>query len=192
MPGSIGPSADAERFAQEQEVALTSRLFATMNSPAGGGAAVPALAAVAAAAQAAPQTPATDIVSQDHRLAFVNGAVDRRTTIPDRIQPAVSVYALQAGSVIRRDDRAQPWVWRGGAGGVANVECICGRPMRPLHASNKASLWQCDNCRSTVRVKRQSEGARREASVVRRGAKPAPFEPVSIRHVQAGAAVIVY
>jgi hypothetical protein len=28
------------------------------------------------------------------------------------------------------------------------------RPMRLLHAWNKASLKQCDDCRSTVRVKR--------------------------------------
>ena len=60
------------------------------------------------------------------------------------------------------DDRSFPWAWKGGAGGVAEIVCLCGRPMRLLHAWNKASLWQCDECRSSVRVKRQSEGERRE------------------------------
>ena len=41
-----------------------------------------------------------DPVSQDHKLAFMNGNVDRRTTSPDRVQPAASPYVLQAGSVI--------------------------------------------------------------------------------------------
>lgn len=99
MPGSIDSSSDAQRTAQEQEAARTSRLFATTNFRQEAGAA-PALAVVAAATQAAPQTPATDIVSQDHKLAFVNGAVDRRTTSPDRVQPPASAYVLQAGSVI--------------------------------------------------------------------------------------------
>ena len=62
----------------------------------------------------------------------------------------------------RSDDRAQPWVWKGGAGGVAQVVCGCGREMRLLHAWNRASLWQCDDCRTTVRVKRQSKGERNE------------------------------
>jgi len=62
----------------------------------------------------------------------------------------------------RSGDRAQPWVWKGGAGGVSQVACLCGRPMRLLHAWNNASLWQCDDCRSTVRVKRQSDGERGE------------------------------
>jgi len=100
MPGSIESSGDAQRTAQEQEAALTSRLFATTNFRQEAGAAAPALAAVAAAAQTAQQTPATDLVPQDHKLAFVNGAVDRRMTSADRVQPPASAYLLQAGSVI--------------------------------------------------------------------------------------------
>jgi type IV secretion system protein VirB10 len=100
MPGSIEPGADAQRIAQEQEAALTSRLFATTNFRQEAGAAAPALAAVAAATQTALQPAATDLVSQDHKLAFVNGAVDRRTTSPDRVQPPASAYVLQAGAVI--------------------------------------------------------------------------------------------
>ena len=55
-------------------------------------------------------------------------------------------------------DGARPWVWRGGDGGVAQVVCICGRQMRLLHSWSKASLWQCDDCKTSVRVKRQTEG----------------------------------
>jgi type IV secretory pathway VirB10-like protein len=61
----------------------------------------PALPAVAAGATpSATAAAATDPVSQDHKLAFMNGNVDRRTTSPDRVQPAASPYVLQAGSVI--------------------------------------------------------------------------------------------
>ena len=100
MPGSIESSSDAQRTAQEQEAARTSRLFATTNLRQEAGAAAPALAAVAAATQTAPQPAAIDLVSQDHKLAFVNRAVDRRTTSSDRVQPPASAYVLQAGSVI--------------------------------------------------------------------------------------------
>ena len=40
------------------------------------------------------------VTSQDHKLAFLNGGVDRRTTSPDRVQPPASPYVLQAGAVI--------------------------------------------------------------------------------------------
>lgn len=92
-----GPSPEEQRIAQEQEAARTSHLFATTNvsqpNPA------------ATLGPAAPSTPAvtagsTDLMSQDHKLAFLNGAIDRRTTSPDRIQPAASPYVLQAGAVI--------------------------------------------------------------------------------------------
>ena len=41
-----------------------------------------------------------DPTSQDHKLAFLNGAVDRRTVSPDRVEPPASRYVLQAGAVI--------------------------------------------------------------------------------------------
>ena len=62
----------------------------------------------------------------------------------------------------RNSERPQQWVWRGGGGGVAEVVCVCGQRMRLQHSWNKASLWQCDDCRTTVRVKRQSKGERNE------------------------------
>ena len=92
-----GPSPEEQRIAQEQEAARTSHLFATKNVSQPNSAAAPG--------PAAPSTPAatagsTDLMSQDHKLAFLNGAIDRRTTSPDRIQPAASPYVLQAGAVI--------------------------------------------------------------------------------------------
>jgi type IV secretion system protein VirB10 len=37
---------------------------------------------------------------QDHKLAFVNASVDRRTTSPERITKPASPYVIQAGTVI--------------------------------------------------------------------------------------------
>lgn len=96
MPTGTDP--EQQRIAQEQEAARTSRLFTTTNarqtaqtaSAATPTAATPAVAAVGS----------SDLTSQDHKLAFLNGAVDRRTTSPDRVQPAASKYTLQAGAVI--------------------------------------------------------------------------------------------
>jgi len=94
-----GPDPEQQRIAQEQEAARTSRLFTTMNvqqvsetTPATnpGSAATPAVAT----------TGTGDLTSQDHKLAFLNGSVDRRTTSSDRVQPPTSNYVLQAGAVI--------------------------------------------------------------------------------------------
>ncbi|HUA51190.1 MAG TPA: hypothetical protein VMB81_03455, partial [Candidatus Sulfotelmatobacter sp.] len=91
-----GPSPEEQRVAQEREAARTSHLFATTNAPP------TAMAPPSAPSQSAP-TPAnasSDLTSQEHKVAFLNGSVDRRTTSPDRIQPPASPYVLQAGAVI--------------------------------------------------------------------------------------------
>lgn len=92
------PSPEEQRLAQEMEAARTSHLFATTNvtTPSAVGAPSPL------AGQPAP-TPANlsaDLTSQDHKLAFLNGNIDRRTTSPDRVQAPASPYVLQAGAVI--------------------------------------------------------------------------------------------
>lgn len=98
-PGMPAPAADPEkeRLAQEQQAALTSHLFATTNvglqGPAGAATTTPTPAATSASNFA-------DLTSQDHKLAFLNGNVDRRTTSMERVQPAASPYVLQAGAVI--------------------------------------------------------------------------------------------
>jgi type IV secretion system protein TrbI len=107
LPGDLGPpiasaGAPAPVMAsnagqQEEEAALKSSLFITTNFQQAAGAAVTAAAAPAAtpaAGAAATQTP------RDGNLAFLNGAVDRRTVSPDRVEAPASRYVLQAGSVI--------------------------------------------------------------------------------------------
>jgi type IV secretion system protein VirB10 len=96
MPTQVPPDPEKERLAQEQQAALTSHLFTT-TSFSGQPPAVPAAVSGPAAASAAA---ATDLTSQDHKLAFLNGNVDRHTTSTDRVQSAASLYVLQAGAVI--------------------------------------------------------------------------------------------
>jgi type IV secretory pathway VirB10-like protein len=93
-----GTDLEQQRIAQEQEAARVSHLFATTN--------ISQTTTTTAPTQAAGQAPAgpnggpADLTSQDHKLAFLNGAVDRRTTSPDRVQAPASKYILQAGAVI--------------------------------------------------------------------------------------------
>jgi len=95
---TAGPSPEEQRVAQEQEAARVSHLFATTN--VGQTSTAPAPTTVTAQAPAAPGGGSTDLASQDHKLAFLNGALDRRTTSPDRVQAPASKYILQAGAVI--------------------------------------------------------------------------------------------
>jgi len=96
MPTGTDP--DQQRLAQEQEAARTSKLFATSNiQPVSETNPAPTPGAVTPAVATSTAGEAT---SPDHKLAFLNGAVDRRTTSPDRIQPAASRYVVQAGSII--------------------------------------------------------------------------------------------
>jgi type IV secretion system protein VirB10 len=96
MPTGADP--EQQRLAQEQEAARTSKLFATSNiqtisetmSAPNQGAATPAVATGTSGESTSP----------DHKLAFLNSAVERRTTSPHRVQPAASQYVVQAGSII--------------------------------------------------------------------------------------------
>ena len=95
---AAGPDPEQQRVAQEQEAARTSHLFATTNA---GQNATPSVARAAASpAVASGSAGITDLTSPDHKLAFLNGNVDRRTVSPDRIDPPASQYLLQAGAVI--------------------------------------------------------------------------------------------
>jgi type IV secretory pathway VirB10-like protein len=95
---AAGPSPEQQRIAQEQEAARTSHLFATTNAGQPASAVIPAAAALPGAAPNAAGTPG--LTSQDHKLAFLNGNVDRQTVSPDRIEAPASADILQAGSVI--------------------------------------------------------------------------------------------
>jgi type IV secretion system protein TrbI len=94
MPTGTDP--EQQRIAQEQEAARVSHLFAPTNVKTTAAAPTPA----AAQSPAGPNGGSADLTSQDHKLAFLNGAVDRRTTSPDRVQAPASKYILQAGAVI--------------------------------------------------------------------------------------------
>ena len=94
---SMASDPTQQREAQEQEAALTSHLFATTNV----GPIIPAsLSAPAQAAAAGATAASNDLTSQDHKLAFLNGNVDRHTVSPDRVEAPASPYVLQAGAVI--------------------------------------------------------------------------------------------
>ena len=97
VPAPGGPSLTPEeqRRFQEQEAARTSRLFVTTNVTTSNPASLPISGQPAPASA---NTPAE--LSQDHKLAFLNGAIDRRTRNPDRLQPLASPYIWQAGAVI--------------------------------------------------------------------------------------------
>jgi type IV secretion system protein TrbI len=98
MPTAVS-SPEEQRIAHEQEAARVSHLFATTN--VGQMAAAPSPIPAAALPAVALTTGGTsDLTSQDHKLAFLNGNIDRRTTSPDRVQPPASPNVLQAGAVI--------------------------------------------------------------------------------------------
>jgi len=90
--------AEKQRIAQEQEAARVSRLFATTNIRQ-----TPASMPNATGASTGAPMPgggAPELASQDHKLAFLKGNVDRRTVSADRIAAPASPYVLQAGAVI--------------------------------------------------------------------------------------------
>ncbi len=91
-----GPDPEQQRFAQEQEAARTSHLFATTNLGQSVSAIAQPLVGPQMPAAATPNS--SDPILQDHKLAFLNGSVDRRTMSPDRIDAPASPYSLQAGA----------------------------------------------------------------------------------------------
>ena len=120
LPGAPTPAAQApypeaqrlaqerQRLAQEREAALASRLFAAETRTATGaggatagspldlpGSALPPLGA--ASAGGGQSAPASQV---DRRLAFLNGAAERRTVSAEALQDPISPYTVQAGAVI--------------------------------------------------------------------------------------------
>lgn len=110
MGGMPNPalSPDEQRQQQEGEAARTGWLFAQTNTrPAS-----PIVTQQARATSVPAATPAPDLTSlglvpqgatpkaQEHQLAFLNQAVDRRTVSSDRVVAPASAAILQAGAVI--------------------------------------------------------------------------------------------
>ncbi|WFU40052.1 TrbI/VirB10 family protein [Bradyrhizobium sp. CB82] len=95
--GSLAADAEQQRVNQETEAARTSKVFATIN--------IRPLAATTPSSEtpANPTTSSDEAFAQngqDRKLAFVNAAVDRRTTSPDRLVKPASPFVVQAGTVI--------------------------------------------------------------------------------------------
>ena len=95
------PDPAQQRIVQEQDAARESRLF------------IGASVARTAAAAVQPPAPATPAVvpatlpaasgesgSSDHKLAFLTGAVDRKTSSSERVEPPRSENVVQAGAMI--------------------------------------------------------------------------------------------
>ena len=99
-PGMPTPAAPADpekqRLIQEREAARTSHLFATTSTQQTQNAASPSPTASPAPAAAT----GADQMPSDHKVAFLNGNVDRRTVSPDHVDAPASPYVLQAGAVI--------------------------------------------------------------------------------------------
>jgi type IV secretion system protein VirB10 len=100
VPGAEGVDPDQQRLAQEDEAARTSRLFATTSARERPATATPAAPVLSGQDEAAPIDPGALLNMQDRKAAFVNGAVDRKTVSPDRLENPVSRHVVQAGSVI--------------------------------------------------------------------------------------------
>jgi type IV secretion system protein VirB10 len=89
-----------QRRRAEEEAARTSKVFfqtspgATTTAATPGSAAIPNLPGLDLNGQPGQQT------AQDKQLAFLNAAVDRRTTSSDRVMAPASPFVLQAGAVI--------------------------------------------------------------------------------------------
>lgn len=95
---------ERQRRAQELEAASTSRLFASEGRTAAQSGAPPAaldLAGLAAQQSAAGAgQPASPPSEGDRKLAFLDGAADRKTVSGERVSGPASPYVVQAGAVI--------------------------------------------------------------------------------------------
>ncbi|WP_315783455.1 TrbI/VirB10 family protein [Bradyrhizobium sp. SZCCHNPS1003] len=96
---AVTPDQEQLRHEQERDAARLSRLFATVNVRGTEAAASGPQTSDRAGAMSSPDD-AFAQNGQDRKLAFVNAAVDRRTTSADRVSPPASPYVVQAGTVI--------------------------------------------------------------------------------------------
>jgi type IV secretion system protein VirB10 len=103
--GPHGVDPEQQRVAQETEAARTSRLF-TSSTTVNRAPSPPASPAttLSGATEVLGEKPPIDADSiqnmQDRKLAFLNGAIDKRTVSGERLEGPASKYIVQAGSVI--------------------------------------------------------------------------------------------
>jgi type IV secretion system protein VirB10 len=113
---AAAPDPEQQRIAQEREAARTSHLFATTNTRQIAAAAVPTPEQPADRTAAPAVAGWSEVSSQDKTVAFINGAVDRRTVSPDRRRCRVPTCC-------------------GGRGGIpAALITDCARPSGPVTA----------------------------------------------------------
>lgn len=91
-----GTNPQAQKIAQEREAARAGRLFTQTSSGN-------VSATVLPSGQVSVPTPpvAAEVSAQDHKLAFLSGAVDQKTVSSSRLEQPASSYVVQAGSVIQ-------------------------------------------------------------------------------------------
>jgi type IV secretion system protein TrbI len=117
LPGAPAPDPEAQRLAQERQrlaqerdAARASRLFAAETRTATGtggttagspldlpGGTLPPMGAASAGGGGGQPAPTSET---DRRLAFLNGAAERRTVSAEALQDPISPYTVQAGAVI--------------------------------------------------------------------------------------------
>jgi type IV secretion system protein TrbI len=85
----VGQTVNPLLLAQSRNTLFLAALRPTFQAPTSGSPAAPAK-----------PSGSNDPVSSDHKLAFLNGNVDRRTVSSDRVEPPADAYVLQAGSII--------------------------------------------------------------------------------------------
>lgn len=106
VPPTIAPPTvdrAEERRLAEEEAARVSRVFFQTETRAASPADTPgnqALPNLTGLNLAGLNGQSGQVSAQDKQLAFLNAAVDRRTTSSDRVMPPASPYVLQAGAVI--------------------------------------------------------------------------------------------
>lgn len=97
IPTTAAPAdPEKQRLIQERDAARTSHLFAITNNRQDQNMESAPLPSSPTPSNARDADPAT----VDHKLAFLNGNVDRRTVSPDHVDAPASSYVLQAGAVI--------------------------------------------------------------------------------------------
>jgi type IV secretion system protein TrbI len=95
--GSVSASPEAQKQLQEIDAARAGKLFTATNSSAQS--AIPLPSPSAAALPATPAV-AAEATAQDHKLAFLNGAVEHNFVNTSRVEPPASQYVVQAGAII--------------------------------------------------------------------------------------------
>lgn len=99
---AAGLNPDAKRLAQQQQAALTSRLFVQTERQPGSGEGHPAGSSGSGVQAAAVPAGASGIglTAEGQKVAFLKAPTDRNTANPNRLEKPVSPYVVQAGTVI--------------------------------------------------------------------------------------------